>query len=411
MEMRHTKHRITLVVSIILIFNLLLAACSSATITPTSTPLPPSPTATVVVSPTPVPLPLKTVFENLLKAGSFKAVTTNAANSDKVSQTYVAPDRLATVTETKGIAIYFAAIGKQAYISDDGKAWRTVEKAVWTVEAFFRLVKELSRVSGNSWTALADEPGNIGVAQLKNYTVKDESFTPQTPINITAKYAKTKLQLLELTVSDEKFSQKTIYSDFDSPNNKVEVTTTATVDTPKLSPAELAIKVFEATRQTASYKIKSNDSNGFKSEQVFVAPNRLAVTTENLNGNTVFVVVIGDNYFNSLEGKTWNKSKVGNVPGFVDLFRPFREMPYPPDSVFAVLPDEKVEGKTLGVFSVDTSPGKNPEVSRLGAIKATLKYDKQSFLILFQTVTTNGVTTEQTYLDYNNPNNKVEEPK
>jgi hypothetical protein len=207
-----------LVLGLILVSQMLIG-CGSAIVTIA----PSTPTATPVASPTPVLFSVKVVLVNLLSVKSFKAVTTSAINRDKVSQTYVAPDKLSTTTETNGFAIYFAVVGKTAYISDDNRAWRKVEKAVWTVEALFRLPTELSQLPDSSWTQLPDETGNVGVAQLKNYTVKDESFTPQTPINLTLKYDKTKLRLLELAISDERFSQKTVYSHYDDSNNKVEV--------------------------------------------------------------------------------------------------------------------------------------------------------------------------------------------
>jgi hypothetical protein len=170
---------------------------------------------------------------------------------------------------------------------------------------------------------------------------------------------------------------------------------------------EVYRRVLEAMSKPKSYKFRV-DSGDTRFEGVLVKPDRISGALET-GGQKAFVVLIGKDFYLSLDAKSWQKTS--NAPGIGDITGRLTDV-IPPNltgSTFALQSDEKLDGKDVGVFSLDTSTAQS--VNDLGKVKLTFKYDKQTFQVLQALISGSGSSAgDIRYSDFDNPAHKIEPP-
>ena len=167
-------------------------------------------------------------------------------------------------------------------------------------------------------------------------------------------------------------------------------------------------KVFESTKKIGSYKFTIS-SKGYSLEGVFVKPDKLAGKMDN-NGQKTSVILIGKDFYFSLDNKSWQKVAEGTNP---DQLTTKAAEVFPKNlngAIYSALPDEKMEGKEVGVFTIDTTTVKATLPADVAGSKFTFKYDKLSLIVIQAQITNPSATIDIRYTDFDNPVNKVEAP-
>jgi hypothetical protein len=175
-------------------------------------------------------------------------------------------------------------------------------------------------------------------------------------------------------------------------------------------PGDLEIyrKVLEAYNKTTSFKFTVT-GNATNLSGIFVKPDKIAGTLDT-GGQKSSVVLAGKDFYFSADGKTWQK--LSGDSGITQVTGRLNEI-FPKDlagSTFAVLPDEKLDGQNLGVFSLDTSTATVKQAPDVAGSKFTFKYDKSTYLVVQVLVKGPSGDASLRYSDYDSPSNKVEVP-
>ncbi len=165
-------------------------------------------------------------------------------------------------------------------------------------------------------------------------------------------------------------------------------------------------KVLEATIQSKSYRSVANIlGKDTTITTTYVAPDRISTVLTSSTGKS-YTIYIGDTTYRSTDGVKWQKS-IAKGNSITELFR---SQKLPADTKFTPMPDTTLDGKTVGVFSYEVTNTTDPEYAGIGALKATIWYDKENLWILKQVGKSEAGDTEIIYSDYNSPANKIEVP-
>lgn len=197
-----------------------------------------------------------------------------------------------------------------------------------------------------------------------------------------------------------------------SAGNKVTVPTDGTF------PGDLAVlqKVLNASNDFKSVKmvLTSSIAAGPSGTVIVVKPDNVSVDLTT-SGQRQGVISLGKDVYISQDGKTWTKT---DASGFnaVQLIASLNQgsldqIKRLAGSTFTVKPDEKLDGKDVGVLELDTATSTGPDAAQLQGGKLIYKYSKQDFHLQQVLVKTSLVDLDTHYVDYDSPNNKVEAPK
>ncbi|MEI7555381.1 hypothetical protein [Candidatus Chlorohelix sp.] len=170
---------------------------------------------------------------------------------------------------------------------------------------------------------------------------------------------------------------------------------------------EVFKKVFEATGKANSYRF-SVVSTGVSLSGVFVKPDRISGNLET-GGQKAQVVLIGKDFYFSVDGKTWQKnsgdSSLSDITARLNEVIPSNLA----GSLFYSQNDEKLDGKDVGVFAIETDSASALSTT-INKTRLTYKYDKQTFQVALVQVKSGSNDAEIRYSDYDNPTHKVEAP-
>ena len=205
----------------------------------TATAPPPLPTAPARATPTPslaataastppAPVPVGNIADRVAEAmrgaTSYKKVSKTSTGT-VITQVFVAPDRLATVIETKGIKRYMTIIGPATYASADGVQWTPSPVGVGD------LLKEFNQRGfppGATITAQPDETFDgktVGVFSVDLRTASDPLYAATGATEVVRYDKATYLIIAESgtsSVTGAPVMTESRYSDYNSPANRVE---------------------------------------------------------------------------------------------------------------------------------------------------------------------------------------------
>jgi hypothetical protein len=150
-------------------------------------------------------------------------------------------------------------------------------------------------------------------------------------------------------------------------------------------------------------------STGVSLSGVFVKPDRISGNLET-GGQKAQVVLIGKDFYFSVDGKSWQKSSGDS--SLSDITARLNEI-IPSNlagSIFSPQSDEKLDGKDVGVFAIETGSPNSAVGTAINKTRMIYKYDKQTFQVVLVQVKSGSSDAEIRYSDYDNPTHKVEAP-
>ncbi len=173
-------------------------------------------------------------------------------------------------------------------------------------------------------------------------------------------------------------------------------------------------KVLEATNEFKSIKmtVKSEEA---KIDGTFVIIKPDKINFQLINGDQKqYFIAVGSEVYTSSDGKAWAKAPAGavNVQSIIGGLNQgsIEQVKKLAGGTFMVKPDEKLDGKAVGVMQIDSSTATTADGAALQGAMLTYKYDKQSNRLVQVVIKSSLYEIDTRYLDYDSANNKVEAP-
>jgi hypothetical protein len=170
---------------------------------------------------------------------------------------------------------------------------------------------------------------------------------------------------------------------------------------------------FKGTPKNDSPEAQSANMHG---EMVVVKPGKLSFDLTSASEQQKIVVVDDKAYISKDNGATWESVdssflNVDSLLSSIDQSHTDTLTTQYAGSTVSYLPDEKLDGKDVGVIQLDTSTSSSDYAKQLQGAKITYRYDKTTLRLQQFLIQSPIFDIDTRYTDYNSSSNQVVAPK